>query len=188
MKSVYVVGKDFAVKKMFLGEGWALSGPESHVPDLICFTGGEDVSPELYGEKNTSSWVNKARDDFEKEVYERYVGKAPMVGICRGGQFLNVMNGGKMIQHINGHMMGVRECTLLIWEGSSPGPHHVHEDHHQGIVPTSEAEVIGFDPRDNNIEIVWYEETKCLCFQPHPEWGHEPTKDLFFNLIKEYIG
>src|SRR3546814_3238996 len=27
----------------------------------------------------------------------------PMAGICRGGQFLNVMCGGSMIQHVEGH-------------------------------------------------------------------------------------
>lgn len=36
-----------------------------------------------------------------------------MVGICRGAQFLNVMAGGKMIQHVEGHAIhGTHEIVV----------------------------------------------------------------------------
>ena len=181
---VYVVGGDKSVMRMFESKGWIWfqSDESDTAPDLVCFTGGEDVSPYLYGEENISSYCNPIRDEFEKEVYSEFVGKAPMVGICRGGQFLNVMNGGKMVQHIEGHSMGVRKVVI------SRQTREIHEDHHQGIVPWMSSKIIGFDPRDGNIEIVWYEDTRCLCFQPHPEWGHDPTKELFFELLEGYVG
>ena len=71
---------------------------------LISFTGGEDVSPSLYGESNSHSFCNPARDDYETRIFkEALKHKIPMAGICRGSQFLNVMCGGRMIQHITGH-------------------------------------------------------------------------------------
>lgn len=186
---VYVVGKDRSVGAMFESMGWraeylieSTSGDE--IPDLICFTGGSDVSPYLYGEENISSHCDPIRDEFEKQVYSEFVGKAPMVGICRGGQFLNVMNGGKMIQHIDGHS-GDREIFL---HAKVPGVLKVREDHHQGIDSRGKGSVLAVDMYDDNEEIVWFSDTRCLCFQPHPEWGHEPTKELFFELIKECIG
>lgn len=220
---VYVVGGDKSVEQMFKSEGWNVrtkgflgqEKPMSFELELVCFTGGADVSPYLYGEENVSSHCNPVRDEFEREVYEEFCPKfygggdhgepvsfegVPMVGICRGGQFLNVMNGGKMIQHIDGHHMSYREIVVDIPQGSYilQTTKTIHEDHHQGIVPpdwegmdlTSDDhgyKVIGYDPRDQNVEIVWYDDTRCLCFQPHPEWGHEPTKELFFDLINEYI-
>jgi len=66
----------------------------------VVFTGGADVSPFMYGEKKLSVTCNdEHRDEQEKLFFERYT-KVPKVGICRGGQFLNVMNGGKMWQHV----------------------------------------------------------------------------------------
>src|SRR5574337_2129865 len=72
--------------------------------DIFQFMGGEDVSPELYNEPNTHSYSNIHRDIEEMGYLTLAIkfGK-PCVGICRGGQFLNVMCGGKMIQDISGH-------------------------------------------------------------------------------------
>ena len=72
---------------------------------LVLFTGGADVDPAYYGEKlNPKSYTNPGRDKQEKEVFEiadKY--SIPMMGICRGAQFLNVMAGGKLVQHVTGH-------------------------------------------------------------------------------------
>lgn len=185
MKSVYVVGGDPAVIEMFRGMGW---GPSPLVwdADLVCFTGGEDVSPELYGQQNTGqSYTNPRRDEREVEIYNAFLGHRPFVGICRGGQFLNVMNGGTMIQHI-GPFSGDTVC--LDTDGHA---HVVRVDHHQGIVRDREksysilAKDIG-EPLGLTYAC-FYPITRSLCFQPHPEWGHEGTRKLFFQLIEEYI-
>jgi hypothetical protein len=34
---------------------------------------------------------------------------------------------------------------------------------------------------------IFYPQTKSLCFQPHPEWGHKGTEDYFFKLLDEYV-
>src|SRR5258708_5997364 len=66
--------------------------------DLILFAGGTDVNPKLYGEKQ-GTWTGRSdfqRDAFEQTVFEMYPDN-PKLGICRGSQFVNVMNGGKLV-------------------------------------------------------------------------------------------
>lgn len=180
------------VVKMFKEEDWIVTQvyPGESPPDLVCFTGGSDVSPYLYGEENISSYCDPKRDEYEKELYEHFLSlSVPMVGICRGGQLLNVLNGGSMIQHIEGHSMGVRKLKWTFGAGRE-SPIEIHEDHHQGIDPhglDNGGRVLAMDPRDGNIEIMVFTDTNCLCFQPHPEWGHQPTKELFFELLEEYL-
>lgn len=186
MKTVYVVGIDYAITKMFKENDWRVSDSiESHL-DLIVFTGGEDLNPRLYGEKPQGAvgW-NDHRDQQEKMIYNKYVNKIPMAGICRGGQFLNVMNGGKMIQHIPNH---AGDHDVFIEQGFYfGGVTPLREGHHQGMIEGPNAVVIGTDVRDQNREILYYPETKSFCFQAHPEWQHKNTETMFFNLLEEFI-
>lgn len=73
--------------------------------DLALFSGGEDVNPKYYRQsQNTKTRYNTKRDKFEYNMfnYARH-SKTPCLGICRGSQFLTVMNGGKLFQHVNNH-------------------------------------------------------------------------------------
>ena len=74
--------------------------------DGFFFTGGVDVDPARYGESITGEGVeiDPARDAFEFALYEavKDSGK-PILGVCRGIQFLNVARGGTLYQHIEGH-------------------------------------------------------------------------------------
>ncbi len=76
--------------------------------DLVVFTGGSDVHPQLYGEKPIAGcYTNERRDEYEKDIYEKCLAASiPMFGICRGLQFLHVMNGGKLYQDVTGHAGG----------------------------------------------------------------------------------
>src|SRR5687768_16963203 len=106
MNTVLTIGEDSLVNEMFMNKGWLVWDTDFNYPtnlDLICFTGGEDVTPSLYGEvKHPLTYNNPERDKHEVEYFNQFIG-IPKVGICRGGQFLNVMSGGKLHQHILGH-------------------------------------------------------------------------------------
>jgi len=69
------------------------------------FTGGEDVHPSLYGGRDVGlSSHNLQRDNFEIEVFNFCLkNNVKVTGICRGFQFINVMAGGRMYQHIEMH-------------------------------------------------------------------------------------
>ncbi len=69
--------------------------------DGILFTGGEDVDPSFYGEKKRyeSVYDSHARDEFEFALLEGAMAKrAPILGICRGVQMINVNFGGTLYQ------------------------------------------------------------------------------------------
>lgn len=74
--------------------------------DGIVFTGGIDISPELYGEKicHEKTEVNIERDIFELRLFKAfYERKKSILGICRGIQLINVALGGTLFQHIEKH-------------------------------------------------------------------------------------
>lgn len=138
-RKVYIVNTSLAYREMFLKEGWEIVD-NLRDADLVQFTGGEDVSPYLYHENNhPTTGFNITRDLFEKTQYDlaQEFGIA-CAGICRGGQFLNVMNGGKMYQDVDGHARSGGHVAFMygymlpIWVSST---------HHQMIRPNYEADV-----------------------------------------------
>ena len=70
--------------------------------DGILLTGGQDVSPALYGEAPTfAGEICEMRDAMEAQLLKKaMVLDKPMLGICRGIQFLNVALGGSLYQDI----------------------------------------------------------------------------------------
>lgn len=108
---------------------------------LILFTGGEDVSPHLYKEKNTGLCYNSyERDLFDMKIYKTAKKhNIKMAGICRGAQFLNVMAGGRMMHHIENHT-GCYHCV----ETSGGALIQVNSLHHQMIVPSDDVYVTGW--------------------------------------------
>ena len=71
--------------------------------DGFLFTGGQDVAPQLYGEamKPTCGELCPARDTLERELLNRALEQdKPILGICRGLQFLNVALGGTLYQDL----------------------------------------------------------------------------------------
>ena len=71
--------------------------------DGLLFTGGHDVSPVLYHEEPMDGLVYscKKRDVMESIVLGKAIEKdKPVLGICRGIQFINVFLGGTLYQDI----------------------------------------------------------------------------------------
>jgi len=187
---------------------------ESEKIDLILFTGGEDVDPSFYGEsKGKYTSINSKRDAIENDyMFSRYgMFQVPKLGICRGAQFLTVMNGGKLIQHVNGHgLSGVHPLDIK-YLGNS-GDFKITSTHHQMMFPynlqkenyeilatsthflsntyldgiNSEKEL----PKNfEECEIVFYPNTKSLCIQGHPEYSNCPddTVNECLNMIENYL-
>lgn len=177
---------------MFTSRGFEVLNYYGDV-DLVVFLGGTDVDPKIYGEERGPYTQSPDTDRDALEVSAHEIWKArqvAQVGICRGGQLLNVLNGGRMIQHLGCYVSGD-----VFMEDSSAGEwieRTVRVDHHQGIVAHKDAGLLGFI-RIDDVEqaadyVVYYEDTKSLCFQPHPEWGHKGTEDYFFELLETHLG
>lgn len=168
--------------------------------DLIVFTGGEDVTPALYGaEPDPRTHNNPARDEREVDIYTRAIAaNVPCVGICRGAQFLCVMNGGSLYQHINNH---ARYDTHKIVVNSlySDVPFDYDVDvtstHHQMMRPEGDhlllgwAENIAFEDGSKEPEVVYWPNTKCLGVQFHPEYMHSDSSGYkyFQELLSHFI-
>jgi len=214
MHKVFVVGGDTTVITMFQEEGWgivnsidwAVANPSEI--DLVQFCGGEDVSPDFYGEKPTAycSHFNPARDRRELGIYTWALAKEiPMAGICRGGQFLNVMNGGSLWQHANSHAIsGTHQLFDYVWNKEIA----VTSTHHQIMRPNPKAEdclILADCSRSclriaektiertmapkTDTEVVFYARSNSLCFQPHPEYvnkDHE-CRRYYFDLLAEFL-
>lgn len=204
MKSVYIVGGNAEYRALFQHLGFTLADKLIGAT-LVCFTGGADVSPDLYGAKaHPYTGNDPVRDLHEHRIFKQaFDHKIPMVGICRGGQFLNVMCGGEMYQHVEGHTQPhfITDLTTgqEVWVSST---------HHQMMKPTSEAllvasstiggsrewyegQVFKRDISNQDIEVVFYKEQNCLCFQPHPEFTgeqYEPMRKYFGGLLNKYLG
>ena len=173
--------------------------------DLCVFTGGEDVSPIYYGEKKHPRTYNNQLRDVEEQAYFNIciTKEIPCVGICRGGQFLNCLSGGKMYQHVEKHTQSHAitdiETGRKIYASST---HHQMMRGGSGSIVVATAKQNGIkeymkdnaiirDPVDDlDTEVLFYPLTKCLCFQPHPEFFSEdffPLQEYFFELIQRYL-
>ena len=71
--------------------------------DGLVLIGGDDIWPEAYGEQpdKTVQPLVKERYEFERKLIARWLASGkPLLGVCLGMQFTNVVSGGTMIQDI----------------------------------------------------------------------------------------
>jgi gamma-glutamyl-gamma-aminobutyrate hydrolase PuuD len=176
--------------------------------DVVQFTGGEDVSPELYGQsRHFTTRNNELRDTREMEMFDACLHhKIPMVGICRGGQFLNVMCGGTLYQNVDGHATGDTHLATDVVTGDI---YDVSSTHHQMMRAGEEGTIIGIAAESSkreymnctgdilvetgalaDTEVVVYPESGVLCFQPHPEFFGEgdECQEWYFDLLERELG
>lgn len=77
--------------------------------DIVVFTGGADISPDIYGDvQHSSTYPSTFRDVHEVELFNSIVEhelqvkrKVLKFGICRGAQLLCALSGGKLIQDMD---------------------------------------------------------------------------------------
>lgn len=203
MKNVLVVGGGRGYEAMFARAKWDIDYDLSKV-QLVCFTGGEDVTPSLYGDRaHPATHSNYVRDAKEEFVFKECIARdIPMAGICRGGQFLNVMSGGRLYQDVDGHCANHEITDVLTGETLL-----VSSTHHQMFMPSPEAILVATsglghsrewfdgsihkkDMSDCDYEVLYYPKTNALCFQPHPEFISEkyaPMTDYFFKCLDRFL-
>ena len=195
----YLPWVDTEVQKMLVKHGHRISLVPDSGWDIALFTGGADICPLLYGEKlHDSSCINVNRDLQEVAFYKTLHKKRMKVGICRGGQLLNVMSGGRLWQDVNNH--GDKDGHLVkLW--NSDDLVRMSSRHHQMMVPASDAVMLGFarmstskisdafgtrvfSAPGHDPEMLYYEAEHSLCFQPHPEDADAAeTTRVFFEMI-----
>ena len=69
----------------------------------LVLIGGDDIPPSAYGEQahETVEPLPPQRYDFERKLIAKWLaGRKPVLGVCLGAQFTNVVAGGSLIQDI----------------------------------------------------------------------------------------
>lgn len=192
-RRVYVVGPQYGYAS------WTQSAIVNNMEesDFVLFTGGADVDPSVYGEpmgSRTSS--NIERDIFEERKFKQALElEKPMLGICRGAQFLCVMAGGRLVQHQND--IGFIHA-MHTWDGQKI---KVTSTHHQAMypwnLPKGSFKVLGWGkgcskthldgndeemdlPGNMEMETVYFPKIRALGIQSHPEM-------MFTNLPEDKL-
>lgn len=69
----------------------------------LVLVGGDDIPPSVYGEQphETVEILPPQRYEFERKLIAKWLAsKKPLLGVCLGMQFTNVVSGGSLIQDI----------------------------------------------------------------------------------------
>ena len=194
-----------------------LSFEENNIEDMLqcdgfILTGGVDVHPSNYdGDEqypNMPLMFQQHRDDFESKIYRHAKQlKLPVLGICRGQQLVNILEGGRLTQDLGieknqvhrkleadkKHPIQIAASSLLhSISGVESG--EVNSAHHQCIdplfLPTS-LKAVAFS-EDQTIEAIEYSDATnmvfMLCVQWHPErMEKKETNPLSINIKKAFL-
>lgn len=189
-----------------LMEGWGMEAVTDPMDaDIVVFNGGADIGTEIYGERPAFQGVPRRmspRDVDEISLYDKIKGDKFVVGICRGSQLLNCLNGGTLWQHVTNHNRSHQITdTITGVRYTATSTHHQMMRPNlktgQVIAVADEATekyaedamypngITSFPDDHADTEIVWYPKTRTLCVQGHPEYvpGSE-----FARYVHDLIG
>lgn len=166
----------------------------SELCDGFLFTGGHDVSPTLYGEheKFDNLACCPARDEMESILLRMALeADKPLLGICRGIQFLNAALGGTLYQDIPSewdsllehhqtppYYLPIHNVSLepdsplfaLLQEKTIP----VNSYHHQAIKELAPPLKAMAYAEDGLVEAVYLpDKTFVWAVQWHPEFSYQ---------------
>jgi len=172
----------------------------------LVLSGGIDVHPSYYNNQKTdypgAEGFDEARDRFEKEAfYFAQKKKMPVLGICRGMQFINSLMGGTLVQdlgelnktHKGGpdkiHEVKIEKGSLL-QNISNLNIGNVNSSHHQAISKLGIGLRINCKADDGTIEGVESSQSIkpfLLAVQWHPERMEDQNSPLSKNIRDSFL-
>lgn len=204
-RKIYVVGRSLDYANWMKGELTS----KLEEADLVVFTGGEDVTPDLYNEPvhpRTSSSVNRDKQEVKEYSAARSLNKK-MIGICRGSQLLCVLAGGKLVQHQDNPLfihpietIGGQTIEVTSSHHQAQYPYILNPDSYKLLAWTKNLSKYHEDgykkeidlPEDKEAEIVLYPKINALGIQGHPEWmfgekKHEKSLEYLNELLDMFM-
>lgn len=176
----------------------ALLGQLAGTLDGLLLTGGQDVEPARYGEPPLlpSGEYCPLRDAMEERLLTLALERdLPVLGICRGLQFLNVALGGSLYQdlptqhpggaahcqrppyHVPAHAVAVLRDTPLA-DLLGDGPLQVNSYHHQAVKALSPQLRPMAISEDGLVEGAWMPGKRFVwAVQWHPELAWRSRRD-----------
>ena len=175
------------IEPLFLNDWEGRADKVVHEFDGLLLAGGADLPTSWYGQRPLPGagldLVSERRPEFERAVVSDFVArKMPVLGICYGCQFLNVLLGGTLVQdiglqwpnpieHRDGaiHTVGLLEDSLLS-QIVGLNEFEVPSFHHQAIqTPAPGGKVVGWAPDGVLEAIEWPGGSFLMGVQWHPE-------------------
>lgn len=167
----------------------------------LILTGGNDLSHEFTGSKdgayNENSFV--IRDEQETRLLDAAIKRClPVLGICRGMQFINCYYGGKIIQdiknlfpnaknHVNSiHTLGFLDNQWIEILGTDET--EVNSFHHQGLTENElspELKIIAKAKQDGIVEALYHPKYPIAGIQWHPERDN-PNEEINEKIIDSF--
>ena len=164
--------------------------------DFIILTGGGSVPNEYY--KYLADEPQQTnRDKVEKTLLEECVRRGiPVLGICRGMQFINGFFGGKVEKLSSLSVPRPNGKEHSVYSEFLQKTYMVNNFHNDGIMLDGLAEGMkpfAVDTDNGVVEAFYSDEKKILALQWHPERPFESEKDkeesknIIMNFINKYI-
>ena len=177
--------------------------------DIVCFSGGTDISPSLYGQQpiGETQHPDAQRDVAEFKIFN-YCQKngIPVVGICRGLQLITALTGGQLIQHAENHG-GVNhpvKFTESIGKYKKGDVIRVNSCHHQMCLPAENGVLLAVSHQHHSkyyfndkgqmaapyeAEAIIWPSLKAGGVQWHPEWMQESAEghQVFLEIVREVM-
>ena len=175
--------------------------------NALLLWGGTDIHPSYYSQKHNIN-NHAPANPSERDVWEWQAMKyckannIPIIGVCRGAQFLCAFAGGSLIQHCTGH--GIDHYITT----NTAENFIVTSSHHQMLnLRGTDYELIAWSSKNlsdryeaetkKNIqllewkepEIVYFPKVRGLAIQGHPEWAAPNSKFVAFclELVSDYL-
>lgn len=175
---------------------------------LMVVGGYFDIHPKRYGETKIHPTVklNDVREEFEHELGLRAIATSlPLFGICNGMQLINVLHGGKVIQHIPDEEKFIdhEQSHVAGFDDYHRGYHEVaiaknsklfaivgeekiktNSSHHQAAKTAGAGLVVAAQASDGIIEAVEkLDHPFCLGVQWHPEFEVSAADGKIFTAF-----
>lgn len=170
----------------------ALSG----MIDGLLVTGGNDIAASEYGEAPhpENSQEDPRRFALERELWARIDPAMPVLGICYGCQFLNIVHGGTLDQHLpdtlgddrhSGDPVQSYEVNTESRLGEIVGKHaEGKSSHHQAVGRLGEGLTVTARHEDGTVEALERTDDRWVIgVQWHPERSPSETTDRLFEAF-----
>ncbi len=178
--------------------------------DGLLITGGPDLEPEVYGEQPLNDTVKPMpeRTAYEKPLFQAFLDRGkPILGICRGCQFINAVMGGTLYQdlveqkgwvHFNAqirHEVYAEEGSVLY---RLFGPKfRTNSTHHQAVKDLAPGFHVTARSVEGIVEAYEHDTLPILATQFHPErltgilWDDRtpdfrPWFEYFVELVRKH--
>lgn len=179
--------------------------------DGLVFNEGEDISPHMYGERNSASIepFSPDRDAFEVRLCQCAIAQnLPILGICRGMQLINVAMGGTLIQDIKQsndraeehyQLEAETEMVQIISIERNSKIHDIFHStsgqintlHHQAVKTLGQnLKVTAVSSEDQSVEVIEGTQSNWLLgVQWHPEYLYalSPVHNAIFSSFMQAV-